>query len=185
RAARARAAARHALVDAAVAVVVAVVAGLRARRAAGHHPEGRAHLVVHVARVVAVVIVARGVDRAAARRAAVVVVSDGLDPRVPARVADAHAVHPRDRLRAGVDAGDVDAADHHAGDEVDRRLGVAGDREDAGALARERLVVGAGVELEHAEAALAERAGAVARAGDDRAASAVAAVGPLAGPGQL
>src|SRR5690606_2687892 len=185
RAARARAAARHALVDAPLAVVVAVVAALGARRADRHDPEARAHLVVDVARLVSVVGVTRAVDGAARGGAAVVVVRDGLDPRVPAVVADAHSVHPRDRLRAGADAGDVDAPDHHVRDEVDRRLGVAGDVEDAIALAAQGVVVGAGVELEHAEAALAGGARAVACARYDGAAAAVWAIRSLARPGQL
>src|SRR5690606_7968381 len=159
-------------------------AGETARLTARHVPERRAHLVEDAARVVAVARVARGEARVA-RRAAVVVVRDGADPRVPAAVADAHAVHPRDGLLAVGHARDVGRADDHVDREVDRRRDVARDAQHARALAAQGVVVGAGVELDHAQAALAQRAGAVARARHDRAAAAVRRARPLARPGQL
>ncbi len=149
-----------------------------------HGPEVGTHLAVHAAGVVAVVGVAAREARVA-RRAAVVVVGDRTDPRVPSRAAHSHAVHPGDRLVSVADPRDVCRADDHPDHEVDRSRSVAGNGQDAIALAPQGVVEGAGVELEHADPTLPEAARTITGAGDRRTTPAVHRIRAAASPGEL
>ena len=147
-----------------------------------HLPEVQPRLVEHGLQAVVVVGVALR-PAAPLGPAAVVVMGDSGDPLVArGRVVHVEALEPLQGLSLVLEVRGVGRVPDHADDVVERVANVASNGEHVRPVGRQRVVERAGVELEHAEAALPVGAGAVAGPGDYGPTPAVRGSGPLAGP---